>query len=256
MSALISIITPCFNSEKYIALTIRSVLKQTYPYWELIVVDDASTDATPKIIEEFIKKDNRIVLIQNPNNQGAASSRNLATQKAKGDFIAFLDADDLWHPEKLKKQLDFMKLHDNAVCYTSYLHIDEKGNSLNKRVLAMPQLSYKKQFRNNYIGNLSGIYNATKIGKIIAPNLRKRQDWAVWLEAIKRNKKPAIGLQEDMAFYRVRKNSISANKTSLLKYNYWFYNKHLGYSKASSVYFLLLFLAEYFFVRPKYIQKL
>ena len=100
------------------------------------------------------------------------------------------------------------------------------------------------------------MYNAEVLGKIIAPNLRKRQDWAVWLEAIKRNKKPAIGLQEDLGYYRVHKKSMSSNKVGLVKYNYWFYNKHLGYSKTASGFYLVQFLWEYFFIRPKFIQKL
>ncbi|PHS66840.1 MAG: glycosyl transferase [Flavobacterium sp.] len=256
MSKLISIITPSFNSEKYISETIKSVQNQSYSNWELLIVDDASTDTTCLIAERYSKKDTRIQLTKNATNKGAAFCRNLATKLAKGTYIAFLDSDDLWHSNKLEKQINFMNKHQNGVSYTNYLHIDEEGNALAKRIKAMPSLSYKKQLKNNYIGNLTGIYNAEVLGKITAPNLRKRQDWAVWLEAIKCNKKPAIGLQEDLAFYRVHKKSMSSNKTSLLKYNYWFYNKHLGYSKIVSVFYLVQFLWEYFFVRPKYIQKL
>lgn len=256
MNTLVSIIMPSYNAEKFIYFTIESVLNQTYTHWELIIVDDASTDNTIAIIEEEIKKDPRITLLKNTKNQGASYCRNLATEKAKGKFIAFLDADDLWHPEKLEKQINLMLSTNNSVCYSSYLHIKENGESLKKRIVALPFLSYKKQFKNNYIGNLTGIYNAKKLDKIMAPNLRKRQDWAVWLEAIKRNNKPAIGLQEDLAYYRIRKESISANKMSLIKYNYWFYSKHLGKSKASSIYYLAQFFIEYFFIRPKQIQKL
>ncbi len=256
MSKLVSIITPSFNSEKYIFETIESVQNQSYSNWELLIVDDASTDTTCLIVERYSKKDFRIQLTKNTTNKGAAFCRNLATKLSKGTYIAFLDSDDLWHPNKLEKQINFMNKHQNAVSYTSYLHIDEEGKSLAKRIKAMPTLSYKKQLKNNYLGNLTGIYNVDVLGKIIAPNLRKRQDWAVWLEAIKRNKKPAIGLQEDLAFYRVHKKSMSSNKTRLLKYNYWFYTKHLGYSKIISAFYLVVFLWEYFFIRPKFIQKL
>ena len=256
MKKLVSIITPSFNSEKYISETIKSIQNQTYTNWELLIVDDASTDTTTSIIEEYSNKDSRIQLTKNTLNKGAAFCRNLATKLAKGTYIAFLDSDDLWHSDKLEKQINFMNLHQNEVSYTNYLHIDEEGKSLAKRIVAMPSLSYKKQLKNNYIGNLTGMYNAEVLGKIIAPNLRKRQDWAVWLEAIIRNKKPAIGLQEDLAFYRVHKKSMSSNKTSLLKYNYWFYNKHLGYPKITSGFYLVQFLWEYFFIRPRFIQKL
>ncbi len=256
MTTLVSIITPSYNAKEFISATIKSVQKQTYTNWEHIIIDDASTDETTSIIEEYSKEDPRIILIKNQHNNGAAYCRNQATEIAKGSYIAFLDSDDLWHPNKLEKQLDFMKSADNSVSFTSYLHIDEKGKTLNKRIVALPLLSFKKQFRNNYIGNLTGIYNAGVLGKIIAPNLRKRQDWAVWLEAIKRNNKPAIGLQEDLAYYRIRKDSMSANKLNLIKYNYQFYNKYLGHSIVTSFYYLLRFLFEYFFVRPKQIQKI
>ena len=256
MSKLVSIITPSFNSGKFISETIESVQNQSYTNWELLIVDDASTDNTNSIIEEYSNKDSRIHLTKNTTNKGAAFCRNLATKLAKGTYIAFLDSDDLWHRDKLQKQISFMEKNQNAVSFSSYLHIDEEGRLLAKRIVAMPSLSFKKQLKNNYIGNLTGIYNADVLEKINAPNLRKRQDWAVWLEAIKRNKKPAIGIQEDLAFYRVHEKSMSSNKTSLLKYNYWFYNKHLGYSKIASGFYLAQFLWEYFFIRPKFIQKL
>ena len=120
----------------------------------------------------------------------------------------------------------------------------------------MPELSYKKQHKNNYIGNLTGIYSTVALGKVHSPAIRKRQDWAVWLEAIKRSGKPAQGLQEDLAFYRVREESISSDKMKLVKYNYRFYKQHLGYSSVKSGWHLLKFFVEYFFVRPQYIQKL
>ena len=148
-----------------------------------------------------------------------------------------------------------MLQQDQYVSFTNYLHLDEEGKPLGKRILAMPNLSYKKQLLNNYIGNLTGIYNAEKLGKIPSPNIRKRQDWAVWLEAIKRSKKPALGINEDLAYYRVRKGSISANKVKLVKYNYLFY-RSLGFNIIKSGWYLLRFFWEYFMVRPRYIQKL
>jgi len=256
MNHLISIITPSFNAEKFISETIISIQKQSYTNWELIIVDDASSDKTISIIKEYSNKDYRIKFVKNTINRGAAFCRNLAIDLAKGTYLAFLDSDDLWHFQKLEKQIQFMIDNNNSVSFTSYLHIDENGNSLKKRIVALASLSYKKQFKNNYIGNLTGIYNTEVLGKIISPNLRKRQDWAMWLEAIKRNNKPAIGLQEDLAYYRVRKNSISSRKINLLKYNFLFYRNYLKHSIIASCYHLLRFLFEYFFVRPKQIQKL
>jgi glycosyltransferase involved in cell wall biosynthesis len=255
-SFLVSIITPLYNAEKYIAETISSVQNQTYFNWELIIVDDSSTDTSVEIAEAFSKKDARIKLVKSEVNSGAAVCRNRATEMANGQFIAFLDSDDLWHPEKLQKQLSFMALKNCDVSFTSYLHIDENSKPLNKRIKALKSLSYDKQHSNNYIGNLSGMYNASVLGKIIAPNIRKRQDWAVWLEAIKRSGKPALGLQEDLAYYRVRQGSISAKKVHLVSYNFQFYRNYLGHNWLASCFYLLRFFWEYFFIRPGQIEKL
>jgi glycosyltransferase involved in cell wall biosynthesis len=252
---LVSIITPLFNAGTFISETLISVRQQSYSNWEHIIVDDASTDNSVSIAETFANNDARIKLIRSEQNLGAAVCRNKATDLAKGDFIAFLDSDDLWHPNKLTQQLKFMKETKCEVSFTNYLHIDENGELLQKRVKALAQLTYRKQRRNNYIGNLTGMYEVVKLGKITAPNIRKRQDWAVWLEAIKRSGKPAMGLQEDLAYYRIRSGSISANKWNLVKYNYSFYNTYLGYSKLKSAFFLLQFFLEYFFIRPQQIER-
>ena len=252
---LVSIITPLFNAEKYIAQTLQSVQQQDYSNWEHIIVNDASQDTSEEIVKKTAEKDPRVQLISLSKNKGAAYCRNHATELAQGDYIAFLDSDDLWHPEKLTKQIDFMQTNDCEVSYTSYLHIDEAGESLHKRIRALDQLPYKKQLRNNYIGNLTGIYQASTLGKIVAPPIRKRQDWAVWLMAIKKSGKPALGLVEDLAYYRVRQGSISSNKLALIPHNFKFYRSHLGYSWGASVYRLLRFFWEYFVVRPKNIEK-
>lgn len=253
---LVSIITPLYNAAAYISETIQSIQNQTYSNWEHIIVDDASTDNSVGIATEFAVADPRIHMESLAENKGAAYSRNRATVLAKGDFIAFLDADDLWHPEKLEQQLRFMSEHNCAVSYTSYLQIDESGNTLNKRILALPVLDYKRQILNNYVGNLTGMYNVRKLGKIEAPAIRKRQDWAVWLEAIKRSGAPAKGLQQDLAYYRVTAHSMSSNKWKLVAYNYLFYKEYLGFSSLRSLLYLGRFFVEYFFIRPRYIQTI
>lgn len=252
---LISIITPLYNAQNYITQTIASVQAQTYENWEQIIVDDLSTDDSLSIVKEMAAKDTRIRVITLTRNCGAAEARNKATELANGDYIAFLDADDCWHPEKLEKQITFMKAHDCDVSYTSYLQIDETGKPLGKRIKALPKLTYSKQHLNNYIGNLTGIYKAARIGKISAPSIRKRQDWAVWLEAIKKSQKPALGIQEDLAYYRVHAGSISSNKMNLVKYNFQFYRTYLGYSWIKSAGCLFRFFWEYFFVRTKWIES-
>ena len=253
---LISIITPLYNAENFISETISSIQSQTYSNWEVLIVDDFSTDFSPQIVEKLKLADSRIHFIRNEVNKGAAFCRNLGTELAKGAYIAFLDADDLWHEEKLEKQLRFMQAKNCDVSFTSYLHIDEDSEPLNKRIKALASLSYKKQHSNNYIGNLTGMYKASNLGRISAPTIRKRQDWAVWLEAIKRSNRPALGLQEDLAYYRIRKGSMSENKLGLVRYNYNFYRSHLRHSTIASAFYLIRFFWEYFFVRPRQIDKL
>lgn len=253
---LISIITPLYNAEKFITETILSIQKQTYSNWEAFIVDDCSSDLSAQVVEKVVYKDARIQFIKNDINNGAAHCRNQATELAKGDYIAFLDADDLWHPEKLEKQLRFMQANNCGVSFTSYVQIDEDSQPIGKRVKALPRLTYKKQHANNYIGNLTGMYNASILGKISAPNMRKRQDWAIWLEAIKRSGEPALGMQEDLASYRFHSGSMSENKFALVQYNFNFYRSYLGYSWMRSFFYLLRFFWEYFFIRPKQIERL
>lgn len=242
-----------YNSETFISETIHSVLNQTWNDWELILIDDASTDSTIEIVAPMMEKHAKIKLFKNSTNQGAAISRNIGITEANGKFIAFLDADDVWTPEKLETQIAFMKANNCEVSFSSYQLINEQGKPLNKTVKALPQLSYQKLLKSNYIGNLTGIYHAEALGKITTPNLRKRQDWLLWLSAIKTSGKPALGIQESLAYYRVRKKALSSNKFNLIKYNYSVYKKGLGFSTLKSIYFLLVFLVEHFFVKSNLI---
>ncbi len=256
MEPLVSVITPTYNSQEFIEQTINSILEQSYKNWELILIDDASSDETVEIINDYTSKHSKISLIQNKTNQGAGISRNIGINAAKGDFIAFLDADDLWLSNKLEVQIDLMLKNNLDVCFSSYDLMDEGGNKLYKRVNALSELSYKKLLRSNYVGNLTGIYNRKTLGKIQSTEFRKRQDWLLWLAAIKRSNKPATGIQESLALYRVRKNSMSSNKFDLIKYNFQVYNKGLGFSWIKSMGFFLLFLFEHFLIKPRQISNL
>ncbi len=249
-SPLISVVTPVYNAALFLEESIQSVLNQTYPHWELILVDDCSTDASFEIANAYSKKDSRIKSFQLPQNQGAGVSRNFGIKEASGNFIAFLDADDLWLPEKLQIQLNFMMNNNCNICYSSYQLMTEDGSLQPKLIEALPKLTFKKLLKSNYIGNLTGIYNATALGKIYAPVIRKRQDWALWLLALKIDNK-ALGMKETLAYYRIRENSISKNKTGLLKYNFAVYNKVLGYNTLKSLFMMVVFLWEHFFVKSK-----
>ena len=240
-----------YNSENFISETIHSVLNQTFSDWELILIDDASTDSTLEIVTPLMEKQSNIKLFKNQTNQGAAISRNIGIAETKGKFIAFLDADDVWTPEKLERQITFMKAKNCDVSFSSYQLINEQGKPLNKTVKALPVLKYQKLLKSNYIGNLTGIYHAETLGKIATPNLRKRQDWLLWLSAIKTSGKPALGIQEPLAYYRVRKQALSSNKINLLKHNYLVYKNGLGFSTLKSVFYMLVFLYEHFFIKSK-----
>ena len=240
-----------YNSENFISETIHSVLNQTFSDWELILIDDTSIDSTLEIVAPMIEKHSNIKLFKNQTNQGAAISRNIGITEANGKFITFLDADDVWNPEKLERQITFMKAKNCDVSFSSYQLINEQGKPLNKTVKALPVLKYQKLLKSNYIGNLTGIYHAETLGKIATPNLRKRQDWLLWLSAIKTSGKPALGIQEPLAYYRVRKQALSSNKINLLKHNYLVYKNGLGFSTLKSVFYMLVFLYEHFFIKSK-----
>lgn len=253
--ALVSVIMPAYNSERFIAASIYSVQKQTYSNWELLVIDDASKDQTLAIIKDLASSDSRIKLLQNKENLGAGISRNKGIAQAKGKYIAFLDADDLWKPHKLQTQLNFMQENKVLVCFSSYEQIDENGRERREIVQALPVLTYQKLLKSNYIGNLTGIYNAFEIGKIYGPEIRKRQDWGLWLAAVKKAGL-AKSIKEPLAIYRLRKNSVSGNKFEMLRYNFNIYHQVLGFGFFKSLGSMMVFLKEHFFVKRKQLRKL
>jgi teichuronic acid biosynthesis glycosyltransferase TuaG len=217
MSHKVSIITPVFNSANFIAATIQSVLNQTYPHWEMILVDDVSNDNSVKIIQSF--SDSRIKLIQLTKNSGPAVARNKAIAAATGRFIAFIDSDDLWLPEKLDKQLQFMLSKKAAVTHTAYEVIDIKGIPTGKIIHAPEILSYNQLLNYNYIGCLTGIYDTEQTGKVFMPEIPKRQDYGLWLAILRKGFK-AYYLDEVLAKYRTGRQSVSSNKFETAKYNW------------------------------------
>jgi len=247
---LVSVIMPAYNSEVFITESIQSVIHQTYSNWELLVIDDASSDTTKKIVQKFSSEDNRIRLLHNTTNSGTHHSRNKGIKAATGDFIAFLDADDQWKPEKLLKQLKVLSKPNVAACFSSYELINEQGERLHKKVQSLPVLHYDKLLKANYVGNLTGIYNVSILGKIYCPDISKRQDWALWLKVLEEGG-PIEGIPESLALYRLRRNSISTNKIEMLKYNFAVYHSVLKYGFFHSIWRMLIFLYEQFFVKSK-----
>lgn len=254
-TAFVSIITPSFNAAKFIGQTIQSVQNQTHQNWEMIIVDDCSTDTTAAISKQFAKNDDRIRFFQLEKNSGAGIARETALVKANGNYIAFLDADDLWKPQKLERQLRFLKDTKSHFTFSFYDCIDEDGNTLNKRVEAPKILSYRQLFFCNYVGNLTGIYDVNYFGKIAISSTRKRQDWIVWLTILKKIK-TAKPVPESLAFYRIRANSLSASKVDLLQHNFAVYRSFHGFSFIIAMFIMIGFLLTQLFVKPRYIKKI
>ena len=234
MNNLVSIITPSYNSSEFISLTISSVKAQTYQNWELIIVDDLSTDNSVEIIQSFMVNDKRIKLHKLSVNSGAGIARNKAIDLAKGTFIAFLDSDDLWLPDKLNLQIKFMIDNNYNLTHTSYKVINERGEDLKKTIFCESKLDYHQMLSSNKIGCLTAIYNTAILGKIYMPEIRKRQDYALWLKILK-IESFAYGLPDVLASYRDRNNSISNNKIEMLKWNWSLYKEieKLSYFRAT-----------------------
>lgn len=215
---LVSIVMPSYNTEKFIAESIESVLAQTYPHWELIIVDDCSTDNTDAVIEPYLK-DSRIRYLKNQRNSGAAVSRNYALREAKGKWIAFLDSDDLWTPDKLEKQIAFMEQNGYHFSYTNYIEIDESSVPNGKVVTGPKRIT--KQGMHNYCwpGCLTVMYDAETVGLIQIADIKKNNDYAMWLKVCK--KAVCYLLDENLGKYRKRSGSISNHSyTKLIKWHY------------------------------------
>ena len=183
---LVSIVTPTYNCGKFITETIESVIGQTYKNWEMIIVDDCSKDNTQEIVKKYLKNDKRIKYIKFEKNQGAAIARNTAIREAKGRYIAFLDSDDLWSKDKLEKQINFMKKNSYSFTCTAYEQIDENNNLLNKIIRPKIKADYNRILLDCPVGNSTVMYNVDELGKFEVPNIRKRNDDALWLQILKK----------------------------------------------------------------------
>jgi teichuronic acid biosynthesis glycosyltransferase TuaG len=252
---LVSIITPTYNSANFVLATINSVKKQTYTNWEMLIVDDCSTDTTFDIVRKQAELDKRIKVFKLNKNSGAGSARQYALELAQGRFIAFLDSDDLWKPNKLSEQIEFLLKNDIAVTFSSYELMDEEGKLLNILVKVPKSITYKELFYCNWIGNLTGVYDTVKLGKISISNYRKRQDWIMWLQILKSEKR-ATSIQKNLATYRVRSNSISASKIGLLKSNYLVYRSYHKQNIVKSCFSMIIFLYNQLIIKKRYIVKL
>lgn len=220
---LVSIVMPAYNSSATIEQSINSVREQSFSQWELIVVDDCSNDHTINIVKELSDQDERIKLIKLNKNSGAGTARNRAIKDSKGRYIAFLDSDDLWSPEKLEKQIDFMHQSGTPFTYTRYEVLNSNGNR--KELFPPHQATYTSILRTNYIGCLTAVYDTKYFGKMYMPSLRKRQDMALWLSLLEKTDR-AILVDDCLATYR-NDTGMTQNKFKAAQAQYYLYRHHL-----------------------------
>ena len=244
----VSVIMPSYNTGKMICESIDSILSQTYNNIELLISDDHSSDAeTIRILKEYALKDSRVKVFFLERNGGAGVARNNSIQQATGRYIAFCDSDDRWLPEKLERQIAFMKEKDCCLSFTSYFTCTYEG-TINGKVIVPKTLSLLQEKRDNKIGCLTAIYDTSKYGKFYMPTIRKRQDWALFLNILKKCQL-AYAIQEPLAIYRDVPGSISSNKLNLIQYNAKVYKVVFGYSNLKAYTYLAIFFL------PTYLQK-
>lgn len=230
IDGLVSIIMPAYNAEKFIKQSIGSVLLQTYDNFELLVIDDCSNDQTVQAVRAF--DDERVKLIQLLHNSGAAKARNEGIKEAKGEFMAFLDSDDLWTKTKLADQIDFMRSNDYAFTCTEYVEMDEQENVLTT-VKVREKMNYNDLLK-HCPGNSTVIYNVNRLGKFYAPDIKRRNDFALWLQVIKKAQF-IYGLKQTYSYYRVGNESLSSNKAKLIRHQWMVLHEieHLSVVKSS-----------------------
>lgn len=241
-SPLITIITPCYNNKKTIQDTISSVLQQTYPYWEMLIIDDCSTDGSDSIIQEFCKHDTRIKYLKTDKPSGSPSlPRNIGLDNAQGNYICFLDADDCWFPKKLEEQLDFIEKHHYSFVYSNYEKMSSEGVRNNRIIKTKSSSDYYDNLKTCEIPCLT-----TFIKKDLIQSSRfrdiKKEDYVFWLEILKKNKVTAYNTNQIHALYRESKQSRSGNKIKMIKAQWYVIRQVEKINIIKSIYYTITFL--------------
>ena len=241
---LVSIITPVYNAGRFLSDTIKSVQNQTYKNWEMLLVDDCSKDNSAQIIKEFQKYDDRIKYIKLEKNSGASVSRNTGIKNAKGRFIAFVDSDDIWKPEKLEVQVKYMLENNLGFTFTSYRYMKEDGELTNKVAKAPSKINYNGLLKNTIIGCSTVVIDTDIVEYFEMPLVRRGQDTATWLQIL-RKEKYAYGIDKDLVYYRLVGESLSSNKIIALKRTWNTYRnvEKLGLIKSAYVFCFYVFNA-------------
>lgn len=252
---LVSIITPNWNCAKYISETIRSVQAQTYRNWEMIIVDDCSTDNSEQVVKPYSDMDNRIRLLKNEKNSGAAVSRNYALREAKGWWIAFLDSDDLWAPDKLEKQLKFMTAGGYHFSYTAYKEIDDSSAETGVLISGPGKVSKFGMFAFCWPGCLTVMYDREYVGLVQIEDIKKNNDYAMWLKVCRKAK--CYLLKEPLALYRRgRKGSISTHGYStMIRWHYKLWHEAEGMNPLASVFWTGMNLVCGVYKKLRYVKR-
>lgn len=253
MNELVSIITPSYNTAQYISKTIESVKAQTYQNWEMIIVDDCSSDDTDNVVLPYLE-DKRIKYIKNEVNSGAAISRNIALREAKGKWIAFLDSDDLWTPEKLEKQIHFMEENGYHFSYTNYEEIDIDGKKTGVKVTGPKKITKMGMFNYCWPGCLTVMFDAQKIGRIQIEDIKKNNDYAMWLKVCK--KADCYLLAEYLGQYRKgRVGSVSTHSIkTMMRWHYKLYREAEKMNAIASLFNTGRNLVFGFYKKRKYVR--
>jgi len=232
----ISIVMPMFNSESTVRRSVESVIRQSFENWELIIVDDNSDDKSVNIVEGLSEMDSRVKLVRSYINRGAGETRNIAVSAAEGQYIAFLDADDIWYPNKLETQLGYMQRLIIPLSASNFDIQTEAG--ISKASSNVPQIvEYQHLLKENVIGCLTAMYDTQYFGKRYFPELRKRQDYALWLELL-RDCDSCHVIQEPLACYTRRSGSVSSNKLEMIAWNYRMFRQTQHFSPIRAAYYV------------------
>lgn len=253
---LVSIVVPMYNAESFISETLNSILNQTYQNFDVLCVDDISTDRTVEIVKSYMDEDARIKLYQPEEKGGASMSRNLAIREAKGKYIAFLDADDVWLEEKLEKQIQYMEANNLDFTYTYFGLIDEESKVLDTYRTSPDKITYKSLLYGNTIGCLTVVYNAEVVGLIQIPRIDKRNDFALWLEVLK-NTPTGVLFPEIQSLYRISDQSLSKKdgKINLIRYHIDLHKRLQGYGIIRALYYTFFNIANTFTISKKYTKR-
>ena len=238
MNPLVSIITPSYNSAKFIAETIQSVQNQTHQNWEMIIVDDGSSDETEIVVLSIIQNDNRIQFHKLSQNSGPAVARNTGIEKASGDYMTFIDADDIWFPTFIENNIKTIQETGIPFVFSSYKRANEQLEFVYSDFIVPQKVSYTDILKSNSISCLTAFLDIKKLGKKYMPLIRKRQDMGLWLNYLKVIPF-AHGIQETQAIYRIRENSLSRKKSDLIKYQWQFYREVEKLTIFQSAYYML-----------------